>query len=101
MERIKNINEVTVRGDQLWCEVVRKEKKSLIIKPQETGKDNVDYFIVVSKGKDITDVEAGDIILDVSIPNLIIYTYKGKEYSRLTRNFCDIIIKKENFTIEV
>lgn len=95
MDRIKNLDEVKVQGGELWCELVIKETKSIIIDPNKPI--DLDYMVVRNKGVHVNDVELGDLILDSITENFDVLKFGGKSYARVMRNICTIIISPDNF----
>lgn len=96
MDRIKKIEEIKVRGDMLLVEII--EKKSIILMPEEGEGKEWEYLVVLVKGKDVTDVNIGDIILSADrgiqvFPKKI----KDKKLGIIGRNGCSIIVDPNNF----
>ncbi len=97
MNRIKNLDEVKVQGGELWCELVIKENKSIIIDPNKPL--DLDYMIIKNKGIHVTDVEIGDIVLDCLKKDFDVIKLNGKSYTKVMRNLCHIIVDSDNFKI--
>ena len=95
MDRIKDLNEVKVQGGELWCELIIKEKKSLIIDVND--KHQIDYMIVRNIGEHVTDVEKEDVILSTNQTDFEVVEIKGKKYTKIHRNRCIFIVDKNNF----
>jgi hypothetical protein len=62
MDRIKDVKQLRLQKDYTLLEV--KLKKSVIIKPDDKGVE-FDYCKVIKIGKDVDNVEVGDIVLEV------------------------------------
>ena len=62
MNRIKNVKELRLQKDYVLLEV--NLKSSIIIKPEDKGVE-FDYCKVLKIGKDVDNVEVGDIVLEV------------------------------------
>ena len=98
MERIQRIQDVKVRGDMLLCELIEKKEGMIILPDEIKSKNNLDYLVIIAKGKHIDDVEIGDIILDVDA-NLKGYEINGKKYILIARHLCSIIVGADNFKV--
>ena len=62
MDRIKDVKQLRLQKDYVLLEV--NLKKSVIIKPDDKGVE-FDYCKVIKIGKDVDNVEIGDIVLEV------------------------------------
>ena len=107
MDRIKDLSKVVVRGDTLFAEIFgepeRKTKGGIYLPDNtiESKQDSFDYMEVIVVGKDITDVEVGDIILDVAKGNVDTYIIgekpNQKKYGKIARFRAEIVLKPDNF----
>ena len=98
MERIKKLEEIIVKPDELLVEVISNKKESLIITLEESDKEvgDWDHLIVLAKGKDVTDVDVGDIIvICTGSPQGL--KVEDKTLGLIRRYFCSIIVKPDNF----
>lgn len=102
MERVIDLSKVKVKPDEVLVEVIQKEKKSLIISlDEDKGKDTFwDHLIILAKGKNVDDVEVGDIILKTDIGTKVLAfeeKIQGKMLGIIRRYFCAIIVSPDNF----
>lgn len=98
MQRIKDINQVIVRGDAILAKIVEVKTKSNIIIPGESA-SSIDYMEVVTVGNKIEDLEPGDIIMDIPKTSLDSYKIGDTHYVILYRGNIRIAVKKDNFDI--
>lgn len=97
--KIKDVSKVIVRGDMLLCEVFEKKTLSGLILPEANKSLNVEKMVVISKGKDIVDVEVGDIVLHAD-GKLATFDIEGKSYTNIPRYICTMIVRPDNFEEE-
>lgn len=98
MNRVKNLSEVIVRGDMLFCEYIETKQTSLIILDTKEGKDGNGYFRIVAKGNNINDVEIGDLVLEYD-GGIQMYPVHDKKYCILVRHLAPIIVHPDNLMV--
>ena len=100
MDRIKDLSKVIVRGDMLFCEYIETKVTSLILLDSNSKESKNGYFRVIAKGYKIEDVNVGDYILDYDGEGAIqMYPKDGKNYCKLARNLCAIVVSPENLSV--
>jgi len=93
---IKDFSKVTVRGDMLLCEVFEKKSKSGLILPDTMDNStSIEKMVVIAKGKNIDDVEIGDIVINVD-GGLAIFELGDRKWAIVARHLCPIITKEDN-----
>lgn len=95
MERVKDLSNVILRGDMILAEVVESVTNSGLILP-DTAKNGFDHLKVVAVGYSITDITAGDIILDVS-GQVEVYPVNGKKFATMVRHNILLAVHPDNF----
>ena len=97
MIRIKDINQVILKPDAVLTEVYEIEKSGIIIPGVEESADALDYLEVVVVGSGVTDLEKGDIILDMMGGQLEVYSLDKKKYALIYRGNVKVAVKADNF----
>ena len=104
MERVKNLNEIKVRGDMLLVECFEASRSGIII-PASAGNDaaSIDYMKVLVVGNKIDDVNVGDIVIDTDT-GLKVSEYTINDKKRLLavvqRHVCRFIVSPDNFDLK-
>lgn len=100
MERIKDLSKVILRGDSVMCECfVKQTKGGIILAEDASGKPPLSHMIVIAKGKDVDDIEVGDLVINVS-GNALFWKLNGKDYAKFPRYNAEIVVKQDNFDID-
>ena len=97
--KIKDVTKIIVRGDMLLCEVFEKKNLSGLILPEANKSLNIDKMTIVAKGKDILDVEVGDIVLHAD-GKLSTFDVEGRSFTNIPRYICTMIVKPDNYEEE-
>ena len=94
MERIKDLSKVVLRGDMVLAKLFTTKKKSNIVLTD--AKVEYDYMEVITVGMNVTDIEPGDIIVEV-IGNVDVYNLDEVQVARFQRGQAAIVTKPDNF----
>lgn len=99
MDRIKDLSKVILRGDYILAELVEKGKKSNIIIPDSiaASKGSYEHMIVIARGYSVTDINVGDIVLDVAGNIEIFPLSDGKKIGRFPRANVLLAVTPDNF----
>ena len=101
MERIKDLSKTILRGDSVLAEVFKKQSKAgIILSAGVDGKPSISHMVVIAKGEAVTDIEVGDIILNVA-GNALYLEVNKKDYCKFPRHNAEIVVKPENFDPEL
>lgn len=100
MERIIDLSTIKLKEFDLLCLVKEKTTKTNLIMPDSVKKtqDQVDYMTVIAKGSKVEDVELTDIVVKyATVPDG--FESEDKTYAVISRNYCSIIVSKDNFKV--
>lgn len=95
MERIKDLSKVVLRGDGIFGEIIESRTASGLILP-DSAKSHFDHVKVVTVGVNVTDIEPGDILLDL-LGDAKVFVVDEKKYALVNRGNVILAVKAENF----
>jgi hypothetical protein len=98
MERVKDISKIKVSAGYVLIKI--KVKDSLIVTPdsKQKGGPQVDYAEVITYGRDIEDVNIGDIVIDFSTTQG--FNYNGEQYGLVPRMGIKFLVERDNFNFD-
>ena len=99
MERIKNLSQVILRPDAILAEMVEIKRSTIILPGADESRDSLDYFIVVTTGTGVNDIDEGDYVVDIAPTDIGVYRINDKKYALLYRGNVRIAVKKDNFDL--
>lgn len=97
MERIKDLSQVILRPDGILAEMIEIKRSGIILPGADESRDSLDYFIIKTVGSGITDLEAGDYIVDINPADIGVYVINNVKYGILYKGNVRIAVKKDNF----
>ena len=96
MNRLKDLKEIKVPGNMVFCKAIMKKESKIIIPDEAQAKGGWDYLEILVVGENIKDVEPGELILDVQ-GSVTLYDVNDTKYALAPRHACTIITPPSNF----
>ncbi len=99
MDRVKDIKEIKLNKNMVLVKIVQESKSELIVPEGVDSSALKHHGVIITKGKEVEDLEVGDVVVKFSKSNLPTFEVGDTKYIMCDRALIFIAVSEDNFVL--